>query len=139
MRDDDDGTSLHEILQRRLYESFGFAIECGSGFVENQNGRILQQSSGNGDALALATGKPYAFFTDHSFIAVGQIRNEVMRQSCAGRGRNLLLWDPGLAIRDVVTQRVVEEDGFLSDHADLGANRCQRDIAEIVTINRDPA
>ena len=53
--DGHSGACLHQSFQRILYQSFTFSIECRSGLVEDKDRRILQNSSGDGYALALTT------------------------------------------------------------------------------------
>ena len=60
-------------------------------------------------------------------------------KSCARAARggrlDLFLWNMGLAVGDVVAHGVVEEHGFLGDDADLGAQRSEGDVADIVAID----
>jgi len=49
--------ALEELGEGLIYESLGFGVEGGSGFVEYQDVRILEQSASDGDALLLSTGE----------------------------------------------------------------------------------
>lgn len=51
--DDDRGAFFHKFLKRILHETLAFGVESRSRFVENKNGRILQDGSRYADALAL--------------------------------------------------------------------------------------
>src|ERR1700724_1203642 len=102
MSDDNDCTAGHQVVQRRLDQRLGFAIKRGGGFVEDENGRILQKSAGNGDALTFASGETYALFADFSLISGGKFTYEIVRQSCAGGGFNFCLRNPGLTVSDIV-------------------------------------
>ena len=44
-----------------------------------------------------------------------------------------------LAVGDVVADRVVEQDGLLRDDADLRAQRCERDVADVAAVDQDAA
>src|SRR5579863_5237690 len=114
MRDHDDGASSHQILRGGLHQRFGLAIQSGSGFVENKDGSVLENSAGDGNALTLASGKAHAFFADHRIVSAGQFHNEVMGQRGAGGGLDLLLRNAALAVGDVIAQAFVEENGLLS-------------------------
>lgn len=52
-------------------ERLGFGVECGRGFVENQDVGVLEERTGDGDALLLATGELGAACADGCFETVG--------------------------------------------------------------------
>ena len=58
-----------------------------------------------------------------------------MRQSGAGRGLHLLLRNVRLPVGNVVAHGVVEQHRLLRDHADLRAQRGQRDVAHVAAID----
>ena len=60
MGDDKDGFVLYEPRKSLLNGSFVFHIQAGGGFVQQNDGRILQEGAGNGNALTLAAGKDAA-------------------------------------------------------------------------------
>ena len=55
MRDDEDGSSLANLRHVLLDDGFGFVIQCARRFIENQNARIGDQGSCDGNALPLST------------------------------------------------------------------------------------
>jgi hypothetical protein len=58
--DDEGGAVLHQVFEGLLHEFFGGRIEGARGFIKNEDGRVLEQGAGDGDALALAAGELYA-------------------------------------------------------------------------------
>ena len=52
--DDEAGAVLEQVVQRRLDESFGARIDAGSCLVQDQDARVAQRSTCDGDQLALA-------------------------------------------------------------------------------------
>src|ERR1700687_603308 len=52
---DERGASLHQISETLLDHLFGFGVEAGSRFVQNQNPRLSQNRAGNGDPLPLSS------------------------------------------------------------------------------------
>ena len=48
-------TVLHQVLQRFLYQTFGFRIQGGCGLIQDQDRGILQDRTGDTDSLALST------------------------------------------------------------------------------------
>src|SRR5215831_4772314 len=64
MGDYDHGASVHQIGQRLLYQHFGFGVQMGGGFVEDEDGRVLQKRARDGDALPLAATQTDAAIAD---------------------------------------------------------------------------
>ena len=56
VRDDDHGAALRHRLQIVLDDLLGFGVQRACRFIENQDSRIGDQGSGDGDTLALTTG-----------------------------------------------------------------------------------
>ena len=48
--------SLGEVIKGPMDFRLRHGVQCGGGFVQNQNGRILQENPGDGDALLLPAG-----------------------------------------------------------------------------------
>jgi len=72
------------------------------------------------------------------FIALGKATNELMRP----RGRPLLLLALGyvrLAVSDIVSYRIVEQNGVLRHDSDLRAQRIKRHFAHVMIINQKAA
>ena len=70
MRDRDDGAALGEAVEGLLDEALALVIEGGSGFVEDEHGRIAQDRARDGEALALATGERDAALADGRLVAL---------------------------------------------------------------------
>ena len=83
MRDHHHGAVLHQVGQRGLHQGFAFGIERRGGFVQNQDGRVLEDGARDGQALALAAGEPEALFADHRLVALRHVQDEVVRQRIA--------------------------------------------------------
>ena len=58
--DDKDGFLFYEPGKSLLNGSFVLHVKTGGGFVQQNDGRILQEGAGNGNALTLAAGKDAA-------------------------------------------------------------------------------
>ena len=90
MRDHDDGAPLGEAGERLLDERLVFGIGERGGFVEHDDGRILQDGASQRDALLLATGKVRAIRADKRVDAVRKLCQDVVALGCSERGKRLL-------------------------------------------------
>ena len=52
MRDDQCGAVRHEVFQGVLHQAFGFVVECGGGFVEDQQRRVILFDASIADNVA---------------------------------------------------------------------------------------
>lgn len=91
-----------------------------STFVEDEDVRILDQSSGDCYSLLLATGQLRTASTDKGTKTVGEVLDE-SAICLAGGGIDLALAGFGLAVSDVLRDRTGEEDWFLGYQTDLPA------------------
>ena len=139
VRDHHHGAALHQVGQRRLHQRLALRVERRGRLVQNQDGRVLEDGAGNGDALLLAAGKPKSFFADHGIVALRHVHNEIVRQCVARRLFHQRALRVRLAVSDVVVHRVVEEDGLLRDLRHLAPQRGQRQIAQVVAVNQNAA
>ena len=88
---------------------FTGGVEHRGGFIQNKDGRVFKQGTGQCDALALAAGKLKALVADDSFLGLGQLADKFVR---VGSGRSLLdLFGArhGAAIGNVVRDRAVKQ------------------------------
>src|ERR1700691_635250 len=100
--DDNDSTAFHEVGKRGLDQGFAFCVEGRGGFVEDQHGRVVEDSAGDGQALTLPAGKAEPFFADDGVVTVGHAFDEVVGQGSFGGFDDAGERDIGLAIGDVV-------------------------------------
>jgi hypothetical protein len=122
--DGDHGLAFHQPVQAGLDGGFDLGVERAGGFVEQQDGRVLEHHARDGDALALAARQLHAAFADVGRIAgaalgVAQRADEIVRFGALGSGADRLVARVGPAIGDVVGHRAVQQRGVLRDHADV--------------------
>ncbi len=55
--DDQRSSSTHQFVERRLNVTFGFSVESRGCFIKNQDRRILEDGTCDGQPLALTAGK----------------------------------------------------------------------------------
>src|SRR5882672_3499976 len=92
----------------------------------------------DGDALTLAAGEPHAPLAHQRLIAIGARDDELLGVRLTGGADDVLEGRARASVRDVVQNRVAEEERLLGDEADQGTERGLSDFAEIVAVDRDP-
>ena len=119
--DDEGGAAAHQVRKAFLNEGFGFGVEAGGGFVENQDARVGQDGAGDGDALRLAAGELDAAFADDGVVLLFEAFGEFVDAGDAAGVENFVFGGVGAGEGDVFADGAVEEKGFLQDDAELGA------------------
>lgn len=61
--DDEHGAPPGGPVERLLHHPLRLCIQSTGGFIQNQDGGVLDQGAGDGDALFLATGQRYTSLT----------------------------------------------------------------------------
>ena len=64
VRDGDDGAAVHEAAERLADQLLRFAVERRGRLIEQQQGRVLQEGAGDGDALPLSARQADAAISD---------------------------------------------------------------------------
>src|SRR5262249_13834770 len=116
-----------------------FGVVLAGKFVQNQDARIAEDGSRQGNALLLATRKPGACFADTGFVALRQLGDEIVGEGFPGGSFDFGRLGVAIAVGNVVVNRVVEEDRLLRDEAYLLAEAAQVIRANIVTVDQDGA
>ena len=86
MSNRNDGPAAHQAIQCLPNSFLGFAVKSRSRFIEQENGRVLEEGAGNAQSLALAEGELHAPITDNRRKALGQVFYKV---AAIGRGHGL--------------------------------------------------
>src|SRR5690606_23966727 len=100
---------------------FALAVEGAGGFVEDEDGRVLEKGAGDGDALALSAGKAGSAFADEGLVAVGKVSDELVDVGLLRGGAHLGVGGVGTAEADVFGEGGVEERGGLGNERDAVA------------------
>ena len=137
--DDEGGAAAHQVAQTFLNERFGFGVEAGSGFVENQDARIGEDGAGDGDALALAAGKFYAAFADDGVVTFFKVFGEFVDAGDAAGVHDFGFGGVGAGEGDVLANAAVEKKRFLQDDAELGAVGIELDLGKIDAVDQNAA
>ena len=139
VRDHDHGAIAHQRLERLLHQNLRFRIQMRRGFVQNQDGRVLEQRPRDGQPLPLSSAQLDAALADHGVVAFVHPLDELFGQSVARGFANLFVLGFGPAVADVVRHRVIEQEGLLRDDADLRAQRGDLEIAHVLAVDPNGA
>ena len=135
----DGGAVLHQVLQRLLHHLFRFRVEGGGRFVQNQDGRVLQDGAGDAHPLALPAGQFAAPVAYHGVVSLFAGHDEVVGVGYLGGFNHLLHRGVLHAESNVVEERVVEQDGFLVHIPHQAPQALQGDVFHVHPINEDSA
>ena len=136
--DHQGGAVLHEHLQGLLDRPLTFGVQGAGGLVQDQDGRILEQGPGDGQALALAAGQGGAGLRQGGVVALGQGADEVVGVGLPG-GRLHRLPGRRLAVGDVVVHGIHEQQGLLGDDADALAQLPGVELPQVDAVQGHPA
>ena len=114
-------------------------VEVGGGFVEDENARLLEQRTGDGDALFLAARKPGTALADLGLIAVGQGFDGVVDFGPLAGLHDLLKTGMRVGEQKIVIEGAGEDHCFLRHDAELAAQFIGGKVAEIAAIEQDAA
>ena len=118
--DSEDGPSLHQAAGRFFQQGFGFGVEAGGGFVQDQNRRVLEECSSKRETLRLSAAETRPAFADDRFVFLRQASNEFVKVCSFGSFGHLFVCGIRFAETDVGCDRVVEKIRFLRDPGEGG-------------------
>ena len=137
--DGDGGACTHESLKGFLYESLALGVEGAGGFVKDEDGRVLEDGTGDGDALALTAAETAAAVADVCVVAVLALEDELVGIGDLGCFDDLFHRGVLDAEGYIIEEGVVEEDGFLVDVADEGAQVVEAEVLDVDAVDEDLA
>ena len=106
-------------------------------FVQNQNGRVLQECPRDGDPLALPAGEAGAALADHGFETVRQGYGERAEGGVVERRGKFCLARRRPRDRHIRAERIVEEICVLRDQRDTAAQIVELVVAKIHAVERN--
>lgn len=111
-------------------------IQCGGGFVEQEEPEALQQGPGDGETLAFPSGERHASFANDRLVRVGQSGYEVF-DLCFASSLPAPTDIIAPRIEDILTYRCVPEKCILGDEADPASQRFQGKFMQVDAIDPD--
>src|SRR6266480_4852967 len=135
MGDQQSGAPLQETSNSFLNLVLGGAVNRAGRIIQDENARVGEQGTRNGDALALSTGECDAALTNDGLVAILKVGDKGV---CLGILRCLfnccLVCLLSQAIGDVLRDGSREEEDILLDSRDLRTKPVQTPLAHINTI-----
>src|SRR5216684_5735238 len=139
MGNDKHRSTAGDLRHVLLNDPLALIIESARRLVEDEDARVGNQRTGDGDALPLAAGQAAAALAHDRVVAFGQFEDEVVGARKLCRGDDTLGRQRGIGQRDVVPDRAVEQHVFLKHDADLAAQPGRIDLREIDAIDQHAA
>ena len=115
----EDRDSALEFLKCRANTTFSVWIKSGRCFIQNEKLGVSHKSSRNGHALPLPPRELRAMLPDNGFNPVRATGHKTPSVSVFQRLDQIVLRDRFVSECDVLSDRVMEKQGFLGDIADL--------------------
>ena len=137
MGDDQRGASQEQAVERVADEHFGLGVHARSGFVENEEARIVRQGAREADELSLADGKGCAALGDGGLDAGGKRADEGAEADFLESALDVGAVNPFRAETHVRFQRAGEEKGVLQNDAEMAAEILEVEAANIHTVEKD--
>ena len=135
--DDEGGTADHELVERILHDLLAFRIECGGRFVQDEDLRILQDRSCDGDALTLTAGEDEAAIADLGIDATRQTLNEFLCIRGANGIPDLFIRRIQATVEDIFFDGGIEKECILRHEADVVAKGADRHISDVDAVDAD--
>mgnify|MGYP000706986087 CR=1 FL=1 len=133
------GAAVGQLFKALAHQDLALVVQSAGGLVQDQNGRVLQEDAGDGDALLLAAGELNAALTDVGVEAILQGEDEPLGTGQTGRFDDLLTGGTGLAVGDVVRHRAAEQIHVLLDDADVLTQALEGDVLDVLPVDEDAA
>src|SRR5260370_40314460 len=137
VRDYQSGSPGEQTIQSFANEQLGLGIHAGSGFVENQETRVVGQGACKIDELALADGEGRAALVHIAGDAFGQRAHEFAKADFLNGVFDSGTVDAGSAEADVLFDGAGEEKWILQPDAGLAAQILQIDQGNVFAVEED--
>ena len=112
-------------------------VEVRGRLVEHEHPRVGQERPRQRDQLALARGQRLAALVHDRVEAVGHPLDDVGEADGVDGLPDLVVGGVRAGEGDVVAQAAGEQERLLGHHAELAAQRVDRDLAEVVAVDQD--
>ena len=119
--DDERSAVFHQAVEGGLDLALGFGIDGSGGFVEEEDGRVFEESAGDGEALFLAAGEFHAALADVGHELLGEIADKGFGVGCFQGDPHFLIGCLTLGEKEIIADGAIEEERFLGNVSDFFA------------------
>src|SRR5436190_2380602 len=137
MRNGDDGAAAHEAAQRLADQLFAVAIQRRGRLVEQEEGRVLEEGAGDGDALSLTSRETEAAVADDRVQPLRQLGDEVAAVRRLYGQRHFVVAGLGPSVANVLHQRAMEQRDVLRHDGDGLAQALLGHLRDVLAIDQD--
>lgn len=110
-------TRLHQVIEGILHQPLTLGVKRRGSLIKDEDGRVLEDGTGNADTLALATRQSAATVTDIGVEAMLSLHDKLIRIGYLSRSDDILFRGVIFTEHDIVLDGIVEQDGLLIDVA----------------------
>ena len=133
------GPTHNQPVQGLHYYRLVLRIDAGECLVQNEYGGVLQQGSGDGNALLLPTRQPDGPLAHHRVVTIGQMADELVGIGGSCGLLHLRLGRVRISESQVLCHRPMEQVGVLGDHGDLLPQSFERYFSQVAASHPDDA
>ena len=124
-------------FQRFLHHLLTLVIQRGRGLIKNQDRRIFQKHTGNGQTLLLPAGQLHASLADICVISIRKIHDKFMGIGFFCRPDNLFPAGIRFAIPDIFQNCSCKQIHILLHDSDMISQIRQLDVTDILSVHPD--
>ena len=114
-------------------------VQAGGRFIKDVKARILQERTGQCNALLLTTGQAITGFLQIGVVLQRQLADELVCVGLLGRLPHLIEGSLGAGDADILEDRLAEQLNVLRDIGNAAADGCIAVLVQIDTIHTDGA
>ena len=131
------GASLGQLFQGFLHQALAFIVQGAGGLVQNQDGRIFQKYTRDGDALLLPARELDTPLAHEGIIPFGQPGDEFVRPGQPRGLPHLFGGGAGHAVGNVVKDGAGEQVDILLHHADVFAQAVLGQVGDVLPVDEN--
>ena len=130
---------MGQLFEALAHKDLALVVEGAGGFVQNEDGRVLQEDPRDRNALLLTARELDAPLTHIGIEAVLQGADKALCARQTGRLDNFLPGRAGFAVGDVIRHRTAEQVDVLLDDADVLPQALEGDVLDVLPVDEDTA
>src|SRR5438552_9122 len=131
MRHANNGAVFLQAIDCRLDIRFGPGIERGGRFIEDNDWRVADKRTGDRDPLPLAAGQTHPALADARLVTLWKVGDKIVAACAPGGDFDFQARRSWFRAADILRDRLVEDDDFLTDESHQLAEIRHPHIAQV--------